>query len=154
VECDSFLTIREETETVSLIHKSAKDYLINYQSKLPGGVAQGHADICRRSIDAISKLKKNIYALHPGSELEDITVPSPDPLEGLQYCCVYWIQHLQKSDAKLYDYDQVYLFLQKHLLHWLEALGWMGKTSEGILAILLLEAQISVSFLYDISSKS
>jgi hypothetical protein len=92
--------------------------------------------------------------VHPGSVLKDLPVPSPDPLEGLQYCCVYWIQHLQKSDAKLYDYDQVYLFLQKHLLHWLEALGWMGKTSEGIRAILLLEAQILVSFLYDISSKS
>jgi hypothetical protein len=32
------------------------------------------------------------------------------------------------------------------LLHWLEALGWMKKTSEGILAIFSLEAQIPVSF--------
>jgi hypothetical protein len=151
-ECDSFLTIRKEM--VSLHHKSAKDYMMNYQSKVLGGVAQGHADINRRSIDAMSKLRKNIYALYPGSELEDTTVPSPDPLEGLQYCCVYWVQHLQKSDAKLYDYGQVHKFLQKHLLHWLEALGWIGKISEGVLAILSLEAQISVSFLYDISSKS
>jgi hypothetical protein len=158
-ECGSFLTTKEDLttkkKTVYLIHKSAKDYLdVHHTSKLQkGGIVQGHADISRRSIDAISKLQKNIYALHLGSEFEDITVPNPDPLEGLQYCCVYWIQHLQKSDAKPYDYDQVYLFLQKHLLHWLEALGWMGKTSEGIRAILLLEAQISVSFLYNISSK-
>jgi hypothetical protein len=149
-KCGSFLTITREAvtgETVSLIHKSAKDYLdVNYTSKLQeGGVVQGHADISRCSRDAISKLKKKIYGLYPGSGLKDITVPSLDPLEGLQYCCVYWTQHLQKSDARLCDYDQVYLFLQKHLLHWLEALGWMGKTSEGILAILLLEAQISVS---------
>jgi len=84
--------------------------------------------------------------------LEDRLVSSPDILEGLQYYCVYWVQHLQKT--KLYDYDQVYLFLQEHLLHWLEVLGWMGKTSEGIRAILLLETQIPVSFLYNISSKS
>ncbi len=146
-KCDSFLTTREKT--VYLIHQSAKDYLDkHHESKLQkGGITQGHADISRRSINEISKLKKNIYDLYPGSELKDITVRSPDPLEGLEYGCVYWVQHLQKSDAKLYDYDQIYLFLQKHLLHWLEALGWMRKISEGILAILLLESQVSVSFL-------
>jgi hypothetical protein len=154
-KCGSFLTTKENT--VYLIHQSAKEYLeANYTSKLPqGGAIQGHADISRRSIDAMSKLRKNIYALpHPGFEFGDITVPSSDPLEGLQYCCVYWIQHLQKSDTNLCDNGEVHKFLQKHLLHWLEALGWMGKTSEGIRAILLLEAQISVSFLYDVSSKS
>jgi hypothetical protein len=51
----------------------------------------------------------------------------------------------ERSSAQLYD--QVYQFLQDHLLHWLEALGWMGKTSEGILAIFSLEAQIPVSLL-------
>ena len=60
--------------------------------------------------------------------------------------CLYWIQHLQKSDAQLYDSGQVYQFLQVHL-HWLEALGWIGKTSEGILAILSLEALIPVTLL-------
>ncbi len=63
----------------------------------------------------------------------------------VRYACLYWIQHLQKSDAQLYDNDQVHQFLQVHLLHWLEALGWMQKISEGILAILSLEAQIPVS---------
>jgi hypothetical protein len=144
-ECESFLTIRKGI--VSLNHKSVKDYMMVYQSNIEGGVAQGHANICRRSIDAISKLQKNIYDLLPGSEIEDITIPSPDPLEGLQYCCVYWIQHLQESEAKLDDYDQVYLFLQKHLLHWLEALSLMRMTSEGLLAIILLEKNlILVSF--------
>jgi len=123
--------------------------MMDYQSRLRGGVAQGHAEVSRRSTEAITKLKNNIYTLqHPGSELKDITIPSPDPLEGLQYCCVYWIQHLQNSNAKIYDYDQVYLFLQKHLLHWLEALGWMNKTSEGIQAILTLEALVPVSSLF------
>ena len=54
---------------------------------------------------------------------------------------------LQKSDAQLCDEDQVHQFLQVHLLHWLEALGWMAKTSEGNLAIFSLEAQIPVSLL-------
>ena len=146
-KCDSFLTTKEKT--VYLIHQSAKDYLDeHHKSRLQeGGVVQGHADIYRRSIDTISKLQNNIYSLHPGSKLGDITIPSPDPLEGLQYSCVYWVQHLQKSNAKLSDYNQVYQFLQKHFLHWLEALGWMGKISEGIQAILSLEAHVPVSYL-------
>ena len=68
----------------------------------------------------------------------------------VQYACLYWIQHLQKSSAQLCDDDQVHQFLQVHLLHWLEALSWMGKTSEGILAIHSLETLIPVSLLYDI----
>ena len=75
------------------------------------------------------------------------------PLE-VQYACLYWIQHLQKSSAQLRDNDRVHQFLQVHLLHWLEALGCIKKTSEGILAINALEALIPVSYLYSISDES
>ncbi|KAF1963428.1 hypothetical protein CC80DRAFT_433024 [Byssothecium circinans] len=57
----------------------------------------------------------------------------------LQYACLYWIQHLQKSGAQPSDNDQVHQFLQKHLLHWLEALGWLGKVPEGVHAIASLD---------------
>jgi hypothetical protein len=70
----------------------------------------------------------------------------------VKYACLYWIQHLQKSGAQLCDENQVHQFLQIHLLHWLEALGWIGKTSEGILAILSLEAQIPIR-IYRIARK-
>jgi hypothetical protein len=49
--------------------------------------------------------------------------------------------------SKAYDGEEAHRFLQAHLLHWLEALGWMGKTSEGIQTILSLEAHIPVSYL-------
>ncbi|KAK4095976.1 hypothetical protein N658DRAFT_66266, partial [Parathielavia hyrcaniae] len=65
--CGSFLTITEGT--VNLIHQSAKDYLEkNYQSRLqPAGPSQGHAEIGRRSIDAMSSiLRQNMYNLDLG----------------------------------------------------------------------------------------
>ena len=65
----------------------------------------------------------------------------------VQYACLYWVQHLQKGDTQVYDGEEVHQFLQDHLLHWLEALGWMDKASEGIQAILFLETYISVSYL-------
>ncbi|KAF1817615.1 hypothetical protein P152DRAFT_463702 [Eremomyces bilateralis CBS 781.70] len=74
----------------------------------------------------------------------------------VQYACLYWIQHLQKSGARLCDNGQVHQFLQEHLLHWLEALGWMGKVSEGAHAIASLELFTSfgncpgiLSFIHD-----
>jgi hypothetical protein len=41
----------------------------------------------------------------------------------------------------------VHCFLQEHLLHWLEALGWMGKVPEGVHAITDLESFATVSIL-------
>ena len=63
----------------------------------------------------------------------------------VQYACLYWIPHLQKSGAQLYDNDEVHHFLQEHFLHWLEALSWMRKTSEGIHTIASLESTALVS---------
>jgi hypothetical protein len=90
-------------------------------------------------------LKQDICGLEaPGvlvTNVESSQVNKYLPLE-VQYACLYWVQHLETSGAQLDD--QVYQFLKVHLFHWLEALGWMGKTSEGILVILSLESQISV----------
>jgi hypothetical protein len=63
----------------------------------------------------------------------------------VQYACLYWVEHLQKSGAQLCDNDRVHQFLQTHFLHWLEALSWMRKMSEGILAISSLESIALVS---------
>ncbi len=65
----------------------------------------------------------------------------------VQYACLYWVQHLQRSSSQVHDSKEAHQFLQAHLLHWLEALGWMGKASEGIQAILALEVYIPVSYL-------
>jgi hypothetical protein len=98
-----------------------------------------------------TSLKQDICGIEtPGvlvTDIESSQVKKCLPLE-VQYACLYWVQHLQRSGAQLYN--QVYQFLQDHLLHWLEALSWMEKTSEGILAISSLEAQIPVSLLYSI----
>lgn len=63
----------------------------------------------------------------------------------LQYACLYWIEHLEKSGYEAKDGDHVHKFLQCHLLHWLEALGWMGKVLDGFHAIFSLNSNITVS---------
>ncbi|KAI0434035.1 WD40-repeat-containing domain protein [Xylaria sp. FL1042] len=53
-------------------------------------------------------------------------------------------RHVQKWEARPQndsgEHSWVYEFLREHFLHWLEALGLLEKTSEGVLAITTLES--------------
>ena len=104
------------------------------------------ADSCIQLMSA--SLKKDIYGVHsPGwlaTDVESSQLEQCLPLE-VQYACLYWVQHLQKSCVILDDNYYVHAFLQEHLLYWLEALSLMGKTSDGVLTLSSLESYISVS---------
>ena len=147
--CGSFLTLREQT--VYLVHQSAKDYFSTGKGSniFPFGQIEAHDQLAHRSLRLmLATLKQDICGIRaPGTlatAIDSDRVQQCLPPE-VQYACIYWVQHLQRSGTQLYDDDQIHQFLREHLLHWLEAFSWMGKTSEGILTILSLEAQIPVS---------
>jgi hypothetical protein len=94
-------------------------------------------DICK--VDAYGTLAAKL----PKGSLEQFLPPH------LQYACLYWIQHIQNGSVQLCDDDHVHCFLLKHFLHWLEALGWMGKLAEGIDAIQVLESITTVCLTLD-----
>ncbi|KAE8446724.1 hypothetical protein EG329_011768 [Mollisiaceae sp. DMI_Dod_QoI] len=91
-------------------------------------------------------LKKDICEMHAPdsqtSQIESGHLQKHLPPE-VQYACLYWVQHLQKGDAQVRDGEKAHQFLRAHLLHWLKALGWIGKASKGIQAILSLATYIS-----------
>ncbi|KAK3359855.1 hypothetical protein B0T25DRAFT_111949 [Lasiosphaeria hispida] len=142
-KCGSFLTAKEET--VYLIHQSAKDYLDeNYTTRLqPAGVAQGHADIGKRSIEVmVSDLRQNMYHLDFGSKPNDMKPPHADPLARIRYSCLFWTDHLCfRNDEntgclrELMDSGKAFEFLKECFLHWLEALSLLGKISDGVSSI-------------------
>jgi hypothetical protein len=138
-KCDSFLTIKEET--VYLVHKSAKDYLMKkFESKLhSAGVIQWHTDIYRRSIDALSTLKQDIYDLGDfGFRSKDTQPPDPDLLAPMRYSCLFGVDHLcdaSKPNDKLADNEVVWSFLKDHLLHWLESLSLLGRLPDSVRSI-------------------
>jgi hypothetical protein len=144
---------KNQTQPLRLHHPSFRDYLLNNnRCQNPNfRVDEKHAHqlLVGNCIQIMStSLKEDIYSLNaPGVLVSDATSSQAEqglPSE-LQYACMYWIQHLQKSSKQLRDNDQVHQFLNQHLLHWFEALGWMGKVSEGIHAILSLESIATVS---------
>jgi hypothetical protein len=152
--CGSFLTVREET--IYIVHQSAKDYLTSNSSQLfPLGQAEEHREITCRSLQVMSNtLKRDICGIRmPGALVDELSSVNRDPLAHIQYACCYWVSHLrdagylQHDQIGLYDSGTVHNFLQKHFLHWLEALSLIGNMSDGVAIVRTLESLFSVSSL-------
>jgi hypothetical protein len=94
--CGSFLTLRRRT--ISLVHQSAKDFLLRETEIFSGGEDIVHYSIFSRSLGAMSRmLRRDIYSLvHPGYAIDQVKQPDPDPLAAIRYACVYWVDHLDR----------------------------------------------------------
>jgi hypothetical protein len=152
----------DQIRPLHLHHPSFRDFLLNKDRcsdpKFWINERQAHQTLADDCILLMSNsLKQDVCRQQaPGTHVTDVEgsrIEQCLPPE-VRYACLYWIQHLQKSKSQLFDNCQVHQFLQVHLLHWLEALGWIEKTSEGILAIFSLEAQILVSLLLSLPRES
>ena len=142
-ECGPFL--RTKNTTVYLVHQSAKEYLGQDISKgseswlRPEGPAEGHADICKCSIENMKGLKNDIYELRQlGAASAEAKPPIHDPLARMGYSCVFWLKHLLEAfngETGLVPDDEVYTFFKTHFLHWLESLSLLGKLSDGIVSM-------------------
>ncbi|KAK0643034.1 hypothetical protein B0T16DRAFT_175398 [Cercophora newfieldiana] len=155
----SFLTVRDKT--VTFVHQSAKDYLVNKGEStiFPSSLAAGHHVMFQRSLNAMTGrysggvlLQRNIYGLgHPGALIHSVQVPNRDPLASIRYSCEFWVDHLCFPNGEnpeclreLMNNGIVLEFLRGHLLHWLEALSLMRRLSHGVASIrklLLVAAQ-------------
>jgi hypothetical protein len=149
--CGSFLTIRDKC--VYFIHQSANDYLtVNASGTIfPAGRGQIHYDMLSWSLDALSKtLRRDMYNLQdPGSMVENVPDPYPDPLGPMRYSVLFWIDHLCKADDQslvdhMSDDGVIFTFLREHFLHWLESLSLIHKLSDVVLSIRKLLHKVQV----------
>ena len=144
---------KDVADFLRLHHPSFRDFLVNEGrcGEFWVDEKEAHQNLAAGCIQLMSQtLKKDICEMHaPGSQasqVESSWIEKCLPPE-VQYACLYWLQHLQRSGSQVHNGDKAHRFLQAHLLHWLEALGWMGKISEGIRAMLSLDAYVPVSYL-------
>jgi hypothetical protein len=98
-------------------------------------------------------LKRDVYSLAaPGIFIDQVKPPVPDPLAIVQYSCLYWVDHLLKSDTteiihnNLKDGGSVHKFLCQTFLYWLETLSLMRSLSNSVVMIRKLEDWVQVSF--------
>lgn len=125
--CSSFLNIREQF--VYFIHQSAKDYLTQKKLKIifPAGPEAAHYDIFSLCLSSMSiSLRWDIYDLNDPGIIRKGLAPIPDPIAHIRYSCLFWFDHLRFRE-ELSDYGKLHAFMQRHFLHWLEALSHSSK---------------------------
>lgn len=160
---------KDKSLPIRLLHPSFRDFLVDTQRCQDSnfGISKStvHEDLTQSCLLVMSRfLKKNICSLKiPGTRaqsLQDNQVNSHIP-KHVQYACRYWLDHIQCiSPARriemglLQDGGQIHTFLKKHLLHWLEALSLIRKTSEGVSIMTNLETILKPYWLKVTSFKS
>ncbi|KAH8702852.1 putative WD-repeat protein [Phaeosphaeriaceae sp. PMI808] len=136
-----------------LQHPSFRDFLLDDERCRDPNFfideKQAHQVIVSSCIRLMStSLKQDICGVNaPGvlvADIERSLVERSLPPE-VQYACLHWVEHVQRSGIQPLDNEQICQFLQQHLLHWLEALGWMRKVAEGVHAITSLESLAAAS---------
>ncbi|KAJ5713514.1 uncharacterized protein N7483_010695 [Penicillium malachiteum] len=148
---------------VRILHLSFRDFLVQSESKYRVDEQKKHREIASRCLEIMcSHLKKNMCNLKPGTQREDVDARSLSqcfPAE-LSYSCRYWVHHFQlgrpSSSERLGQ--EVLPFLQKHFLHWVEAMSLLGFVSEVLDIISTLKKSLPADydaavsdFLYDSS---
>jgi hypothetical protein len=147
----SVLNIPNTThEPVRLLHPSFRDYLLDAK-RCPAefyiSEAEIHVKLAKACLRAVSKLDRDICGLKdPGVLVEDVdpAIISQNIPPYLRYACLYWFHHSKLGGNGFNDGGDVHVFLLDHLLHWLEALGWLGVTHQSILIMSDLLPQIKV----------
>jgi hypothetical protein len=142
------------TMPITLFHLSFRDFLVDpaleNENRFWIDAKETHRVLgmhCIRLLES-GGLKEDVCGVvAPGSRrsgVAKLTVHSSLP-EDVAYACCYWIQHLVGSEEQIKDDGVVHLFLQKHMLPWIEALSWLGKTSDVIHNIADLRSLVDVS---------
>lgn len=137
---------------IRLLHLSFREFLIDArkQGKSLFWVDEEEtherlATQCLKLMSSSKGLRQNMCnLLMPGtlkSEIDERKIAN-DLSPELQYACRYWVYHLEQS--KRYNGESIHLFLQKHFLHWLEAMSLIGEIYKCIYMIKGLQALTKV----------
>lgn len=147
-EC-GLLSMKPDDDVVYFVHQSAQDFLVKQPNDegwypilnaiFPQGYLRGHHLLFSQSLVALQDLEKDIYKIEkPGASIEEMIAakPDPDPLEGLEYSIVNWIEHFcdydyRDKEEEFADQESVSTFLHDFLLPWLESLALVREFDRG-----------------------
>lgn len=138
---------------IRLRHLSFRDFLLDPERKdsNPFWIDQKevHENVTTQCLKVMmGSLRRNICDLSGyNTQRRDINILSIRlylPPE-LQYSCRNWAQHLIQSKDSARLLHRAFLFLEKHLLHWVEVMSILGVVFEVVEAIHILQKEIKVS---------
>ncbi|KAF2806347.1 HET-domain-containing protein [Mytilinidion resinicola] len=130
----------QEDMPVRLLHLSFREFLVDPRK-------QGQSPFWVDERARHESLQQNMCDLEPGTlrsevdEGEISTYLSPE----LQYACRYWVYHLKQSQRLVSNKATVDTFLQKHFLHWLEAMSLIRDTHKCVSLLETLSTLVEAS---------
>jgi hypothetical protein len=134
---------------VKILHSSFWDFLLKTKSKFRVSEPKKHTEIHFHCLKPMRNyLRQNICNLEsPSTHRTDIDPQSLRQClpQELEYSCRYWIYHVEHSKVSSSEIEDVFLFLKKHFLHWVEAMSLLGLISEVVGMVNLLQKVIMVS---------
>ncbi|KAH7111896.1 hypothetical protein B0J13DRAFT_516027 [Dactylonectria estremocensis] len=137
---------------VRLLHLSFRDFLLDPKKvgENPFYVdeRQAHEQMAANCLRVLNGgLRTDVCKLSwPGTDRSSISpqdIASCIPTE-LQYACLYWVSHIQQAGMLIDDSGPVSKFLLQHFLHWLEALSLIGRASESVSIIKVLQSVLKL----------
>jgi hypothetical protein len=151
----SVLRVPADFETpIRTLHLSFSEFLLSdklrHQPFWVDGPAT-HRRLLKKCLELLSGpdgARENLCDLkYPGQPRQDVdsAMINKRLSPTFQYACRYWVHHVKHSMVRTHDDDEVHVFLQKHFLHWLEALSLMNRIAEVIGHISVLQSLVSVS---------
>lgn len=151
----SVLRIASDYETpIRTLHLSFSEFLLSNKLRDQPFRIDGpatHQLLLTKCLELMSRpdgLQENMCDLqYPGQPRQEVDSKTINKCLSpvLQYACRFWVYHIQNSEVKIYDEDRVHSFLQRHFLHWLEALSLMNRITEVIEQVRILKSLLSVS---------
>ncbi|THZ08377.1 hypothetical protein D6C91_10126 [Aureobasidium pullulans] len=143
-ERNTFLILTTD-DAVRLVHKSVDDYLYEVQSLTPQlAMLPSQELIARRCIQVLqTSLCRNIAKLRAvDSEAEEACTKILEKLSiKIGYSCIHWLDHVTRSGTRRCALT-VYVFLQRHLLHWIEVMSLLNRTDTSREQLLQFEVSI------------
>jgi hypothetical protein len=129
-------------------HASVRDYVLSSKRcadpRFWVDERQAHMHVARQCLQLMDdNLHKDMLDLRsPETLSRDVSRAEVEQRypSHLRYACLYWVQHIERSKNAVEFKESVGGFLERHFLHWLESLSWLGKLSDGIEMMALLEA--------------
>ncbi|KAF7508890.1 hypothetical protein GJ744_008599 [Endocarpon pusillum] len=150
----SVLDIPKDPEAVIRpLHLSFGEYLTGQEvQNEPFGVdaAATHRMLwrhCLRILSGPHGLHENMCGLnYPGQRQSTVSSTQREMYlpPVVRYASRYWVHHVQASTYRLCDQDEIHVFLEKHFLHWLEALSFMDRLADAIASVTTLQSVVAV----------
>jgi hypothetical protein len=159
----SLLSIPDDDNSpIQTLHPSFRDFLFDNKRCISDHFSSkesaDHIRLSELCFDVLSEnLKEDMCKVRRSGitipDVEKSTIQQAIPPK-VEYACMYWIQHILNSEIEIHDDHRINEFLRSHILHWFEALSWIGRLSDGIHALSALELKIPVRLslfrLYDL----